>query len=79
MKVQVVDVEMERVEASKGSGSLDGDLLLEEGSSRATNRASFDQSPGAKAIHRGPTENVATVQVTWQDPSMGSVTAWVRA
>lgn len=70
---------MERVEANEGSGSLDGDLLLEEGSSRGTNRVSFDQSPGAKAIHRGPTESVVTVQVTWQDPLMGSVTTWVRA
>lgn len=70
---------MERVEANEGSGSLDGNLLLEEGNSRATNRASFDQSPGAKAIHRGPIESVATVQATWQDPSMASATAWVRA
>jgi len=70
---------MERVEANEGSGSLDKDLLLEEDSSRATNRVSFDQSSGAKAIHRGPTESVATVQARWQDPSMVSVTAWARA
>lgn len=48
--------------AHGGSDKPGVDLRLVEDSNKATSRVNSGQSLGEKAIHRDPTESVATVQ-----------------